>query len=460
MKKIFLFVIASISLLGFRNGKIRNAKPPFENNKVLIIFQENTGRLDVLPENTAPELKKLFAASVDKIAETFEDVKGELQGAVRYEKVIELTDVKCTRANLLKTLIQETVNGSEIDLFCFGHGSPNVLLLHDGETMNGTSIRSLLTDARAQKGSSFNFNLRLVYMCECYGSTVNDDWSAIGARASVGSKCVNFMAEPMITLFTHKYVLENKSVSIAAAESFNEAKATWTAANVVLPQLGYNIPPGTAERCAANDDKYETSRPLVQGDGNIKFNPLVTSFVVPTSFRMVGDVIGTTNDDQLAEGTYYIVNAASTSNKGLNVSSDCVNEPLCKVQLNDGQTSNNKWLVSKIDGILGGYTIKSVANNKFIDADLSLPGGNLFVANVFENGCKINTAARLSSLVPRTNQEWKIVNRGNGQFTIKCIMSGLYLDAANNCVNQNGCGVQLWENYTQATQKWKFVRVN
>ena len=84
--------------------------------------------------------------------------------------------------------------------------------------------------------------------------------------------------------------------------------------------------------------------------------------------------------------------------------------------------------------------------------------GPVTIVQFADDGTRLG--AKSVAKLHRTNQEWKIVNRGNGQFTIKCIMSGLYLDAANNCVNSNGCAVQLWENYTQATQKWKFVHVN
>jgi hypothetical protein len=439
---------------------------------VLIVLQENTGKLDVLPENTPKAFRSLFSTAVDRIAETFEDIKSDLQGSTRYRKVIFLTDINCTKAKLLTNLIQETDNGNEIDLFCFGHGTTEQLVLHNEILTGGASgtIRKLLTDARAQKGSTYNFNLRLVYMCECIGSTVNDDWRAIGARVSVGSKCLNFMAEPMITLFIHKYLLENKTVTTAAAESFNEAKAAWQTANAAIPQLGYSTPPAGC----GSDDKYESSRPLVAGDGTIKFNPNsinLTSFnPINASFRTVGDLLGTTAEDELAEGTYFIINSASSTNKYLDVSGSCLNDDICKVQLWDlgDSPSNNKWVIKKIDGVLGGYTLKCVANNKFLDADMNPhdpPTGIIDVSfnvtpNVFFNGCKVNTAARISNLLPRTNQEWKIVYRGNGKYTVKCIMSGLYLDAVNDCVNQNGCKVQLWEDYSQATQKWKFVKTN
>ena len=56
-----------------------------------------------------------------------------------------------------------------------------------------TWCSSLKADAAA-KGVP-NLNLRMVYMCNCYGSTVNDDWLAAGAKASVGSHMNDMMPE-------------------------------------------------------------------------------------------------------------------------------------------------------------------------------------------------------------------------------------------------------------------------
>jgi hypothetical protein len=87
----------------------------------------------------------------------------------------------------------------------------------------------MLTDAGLAK-----FNLRVVFMCNCFASSVNADWVAIGARASIGSKFSNFMPEPSITFFINDFVVNNLPANTAAANAFNGSKAMWT--NVA----GYN----------------------------------------------------------------------------------------------------------------------------------------------------------------------------------------------------------------------------
>jgi hypothetical protein len=47
--------------------------------------------------------------------------------------------VNCTKAKLLSTLIAETLKGNQIDLFCFGHGNPNVIVLHDENITGGAT---------------------------------------------------------------------------------------------------------------------------------------------------------------------------------------------------------------------------------------------------------------------------------------------------------------------------------
>ncbi len=421
-------------------------------DKVMVILQENSGRIDVLPDDTAPEVRDAVFAAVDTIAETFEDVKSDLQGPTRYKKVIHLTDRNCTRAKLLETLIAETVAGHEIDLYVFGHGGPETLYLHDDAVLTGGvdgNIRSLLTEARARKGAKFSFNLRLVYMCNCYGSTVNDDWTAIGANTSIGSACINYMAEPMITLFINKFVLENKSAHTAAEESFNEASLWWLGAGLVT---NYYSPPDADYGCRRGDNKFQTSRPLVAGDGNLRFAPTDLFGLRPNPMRSIGDVIGATADDTLTEGVYYIRSAAG-SGKYLDMEYACRNDAFCKVQTYGlgNTTSNNKWRLKKVDGVIGGYTLQVEINDKYLDADMWSIGGN---------GTKVQVASRLPFGSVRTNQEWKFVKRSDGNYTIKNIFSGRYLDSFNACVNQNGCGVQLWDDYGHITRKWKLVRAD
>ncbi len=202
--------------------------------KVLIVFQENTGHLSSLPDNTPQEIVDMIAVVVDAMAENFEDMKSTLQSNGRYDQVVLLTDTNCTAAKLRSNLIDFTKRGATIDLVILGHGNTDCLGIHSGKWLLGsetydpaatdpccTHIRSLLTDAQAQGCSSLN--LRLVYMCNCHGSTTNDDWTAIGAKACVGARGLNYMPEPVTTFFM-QYWLDGRSASEAARKSCDDAK--------------------------------------------------------------------------------------------------------------------------------------------------------------------------------------------------------------------------------------------
>lgn len=188
--------------------------------KVLIVLQENSGEV-TLPLSVPSSLKPLITSVVDSLAETFEDIKTTLQASGKYYRVELLTDAACTRDRLLDELVKHTKNQRTIDLIVLGHGSTDRLILHDNEPLTGGrngNIRSLLSDARRQR--CYSLNLRMVYMCNCYGSTLNDDWRAIGADVSIGSHQNDWMPEPMTTFFIHNWLSGQKAKN-AAKNAYN-----------------------------------------------------------------------------------------------------------------------------------------------------------------------------------------------------------------------------------------------
>src|SRR2546422_2028184 len=200
--------------------------------KVAIILQENTGRLDVL-DVLDPTTRKAAETFIDGLAENFESLKTTLQFGEKYDKIHNLTDTLCTRANLLAKLKSETQAGNTIDLFIYGHGNSELLQLHSG-TLTGKKVRkdgtvidpgnigTMLTEAGLPK-----FNLRLVYMCNCFGSSVNNDWIAIGADTSIGSVGLN-IPEPQIGNFIGNFVVNNMPAKAAVDKAYNDSLLLWT----------------------------------------------------------------------------------------------------------------------------------------------------------------------------------------------------------------------------------------
>lgn len=187
--------------------------------KALIVLQENSGRVE-LPDGVPAPLRDIIFAVIDGLAETFEDIKTTLQSANRYDVVHLLSDNLCSRKQLLNALVIETKQNRTIDLIILGHGSNENLVMKKKPNLSGGSsgnIRSLLTDAQSRGVNKLN--LRMVYMCNCYGSTLNDDWVAIGAKTSVGSKMNDYMPEPMTTFFIHNW-LSGQKVKDAAKNAY------------------------------------------------------------------------------------------------------------------------------------------------------------------------------------------------------------------------------------------------
>lgn len=239
MKKILLLSLVSLYslLLSAQPGK----------NTVLLVLQENTGKINIavdIPEPFNGALTKV----VDGLAESFENLKTKLQLQDRYEKIILLTNTQCTRANLLNHLIAQTKLGKTVDLLILGHGGSDKegtlfsLVLHNDEYLperdtdfiinkvrkSFKGISTLLSDARAREGSSFNFNLRLVYMCNCKGGNTNDEWLSIGAKTVVGTVNNNYMPEPQFTYFFNDFVINGKTALQAANDSWAASRPFYT----------------------------------------------------------------------------------------------------------------------------------------------------------------------------------------------------------------------------------------
>lgn len=248
-------------------------------NRTLILLQENndgssymTDALDPGPARDAAD------AIVDSFIEGGEAAKFQALANGRYQRFVNLSDSACTRANLLAQLIKQSKDGFVTDLAVLGHGGPESLRLN-GENLTGQTttpfvnpitgtrstitntgnIRTLLTDARAREGSTFNFKLRLVHMCNCFGGTTNDDWLAIGAKTSVGAPLMNWMPEPMITFFWDDFVKNDKRAIQSASDSLVATRILW------------QVVPGYTTVQSNGLTKIQETQQVVAGNTNLIF---------------------------------------------------------------------------------------------------------------------------------------------------------------------------------------------
>lgn len=220
----------------------------------MIVFQENTGQVSFLNDITDPSLRNLVKACIDGLAENFESIKTSLQMFGHYDRVINLTDFKCTKADLLEQMISETKDGNMFDLLIMGHGSKKKLYLHGTETMTDKDIENLLPEAR-KLHPGIRFNLRLVYMCNCFAGTLVDSWLKIGAKVALGCDDINYMPEPQITYFFDDFVKKGFNVSEANNRSFQASNLIYTAA--LVPQKNRE---GSKLRMKGENLKYDGRR--------------------------------------------------------------------------------------------------------------------------------------------------------------------------------------------------------
>src|SRR5262249_1200544 len=110
-----------------------------------------------------------------------------------YGDVVVLRDGTASYDDLKKTLIDQTRAGKLIDVLILTHGSNDFISVRGG--INGQKIR----DIKAANGGPLS--IRMVYMMNCVGSSLNQAWIDAGARASAGARKNNYLPEPTTFFF-------------------------------------------------------------------------------------------------------------------------------------------------------------------------------------------------------------------------------------------------------------------
>ena len=243
-------------------------------NRTLILLQENSSGKSYL-ENTKADTSAIDRI-IDAAVELGETAKFRSLAQGKYQRFVDLTDTRCTRENLLCELIKQSKEGFVTDLAVLGHGNTDVLGLNGGGSLVGSPtfsqfdsnlrrdprhIRNLLADARVRENNpNFNFKLRLVHMCNCFGATVNDDWLAIGAKTAVGAPLMDWMPEPMNSFFWDDFVKKDRTTSKAAADSLAATRVVYT----VIPDYHVVDP-------ESNLNRLDETGQVVSGDRNLIF---------------------------------------------------------------------------------------------------------------------------------------------------------------------------------------------
>ena len=111
---------------------------------------------------------------------------GPFELSEKAEQEADVVDLP-TKKNLVKYLNQLGDEGYIVDLYIFSHGSRDRFRVSRGKYGNNDTISQKYLEVHVRP-----LKLRMVWQCNCWGSTLNDLWLKLGAKACAGSRYVNF----------------------------------------------------------------------------------------------------------------------------------------------------------------------------------------------------------------------------------------------------------------------------
>lgn len=131
-----------------------------------------------------------------------------------YRRMKWLTGQDATYVNFFEAIRKAAEDGYVIDVFIECHGNPETLVVQGGRNIRGKDVRNELYLQGGER-------IRLVYMMACHGSTLNDDWLAVGAKGITGHLEVNSIPVFHLPVFLSRWVRgEDARTATAAAYKF------------------------------------------------------------------------------------------------------------------------------------------------------------------------------------------------------------------------------------------------
>jgi hypothetical protein len=253
-------------------------------NTALVVFIENTGALPFQWESKIGKLvQEGLEKVIDYIAEEFEkwlnkfaDAKGK-----KYREVIILEDAKATYANLKSTLQDLAKRDFLIDVFTLAHGNASSFSGYKGADITGADLKAI------RDTFGMPLPLRVVYMMNCKGSGLNDEWLYVGARAVAGSINNNYIPEPMMSKFWNNW-LRGDNFTTAVSTAYNDSvkliNDTIAKAEEFIPLVGGKI----RSALQANiNPLLADSKPKIEGNGALTID---TAKLASAQSRSFSDV--------------------------------------------------------------------------------------------------------------------------------------------------------------------------
>ena len=235
-------------------------------NTALVVFLENTGALPFQWESKIGRIvQEGLEKVIDYIAEEFSKWLNKFADArgKKYKEVIILEDAKATYANLKATLHDLANRGFVIDVFTLAHGDSSSFSGYKGVSISGSDLKAV----RDSYGKPLP--LRVVYMMNCKGGGLNDEWLYVGAKATAGSINNNYIPEPMMSKFWNNWMRGDNfttAVTTAYDDSVKLIKSTIAKAGDFIPVVGNKIRKALE---AEIDPLLNDSKPKIEGNGAI-----------------------------------------------------------------------------------------------------------------------------------------------------------------------------------------------
>lgn len=259
-------------------------QPLAATNTALVVFLENTG---ALPFEWESRIGKLVQEGLEKVIDyiseefskwlnKFADAKGK-----KYSEVIILEDAKATYANLKSTLHDLAKRGFVIDVFTLAHGNSSSFSGYKGASITGADLKAI----RDAYGSPLP--LRVVYMMNCKGAGLNDEWMYIGARAVAGAINNNYIPEPMMSKFWSNWLRGDTfatAVNNAYADSVKLINDTIAKAEQFIPVFGDKVKSLLQSNI---DPLLADSKPKIEGNGVLTVD---TAQLAAAQSRSMSDV--------------------------------------------------------------------------------------------------------------------------------------------------------------------------
>ena len=144
------------------------------------------------------------------------------------EKEADIKDVP-TADNLVKYLIELGKAGYAVDMFIMSHGAPGGFVTSKGQ--HGTVDMFTASEIRQRLGSAqtglSQLPIRMIWSTLCYGASLNEAWTSVGAKVVGGSRDVNFYPT-QFRGFTEEWNKGDVAYGTALARSDTPASRTAT----------------------------------------------------------------------------------------------------------------------------------------------------------------------------------------------------------------------------------------